>query len=327
MNKIKTFSVEEIGNNPRLDKFLAAKFNDITRTQIKKIIISRNLSINNKIVSSPSQKVRIGDKISFSISENKNEFIKPEKIKINIVYEDNDLIVLDKPSGIVVHPGAGNKSGTLVNGLVYHYNKNLSDLNGISRPGIVHRIDKETSGLIVVAKNNFSHAKLAKQFSDHTIKRKYLALIWGVLRPLRGKIITLISRSKKNRQLMAVSEISGKKAITNYKTLKVFANDEIPKISLVECVLETGRTHQIRVHLSHKGNGLIGDKKYGKQKKMKFKKINKKVEEVLKSFNRQALHAQSLGFTHPSKNRQIEFGSKLPQDFKKILDILEKLTN
>ena len=327
MNKIKTFSVEEIGNNPRLDKFLAAKFNDITRTQIKKIIISKNLSINNKIVSSPSQKVRIGDKISFSISENKNEYIKPEKIKIDIVYEDNDLIVLDKPSGIVVHPGAGNKSGTLVNGLVYHYNKNLSDLNGIYRPGIVHRIDKETSGLIVVAKNNFSHAKLAKQFSDHTIKRKYLALIWGVLRPLKGKIITLISRSKKNRQLMSVSEISGKKAITNYKTLKVFANDEIPKISLVECVLETGRTHQIRVHLSHKGNGLIGDKKYGKQKKMKFKKINKKVEEVLKSFNRQALHAQNLGFTHPSKNRQIEFGSKLPQDFKKILDILEKLTN
>ena len=327
MNKIKTFSVEEIGNNPRLDKFLAAKFNDITRTQIKKIIISKNLSINNKIVSSPSQKVRIGDKISFSISENKNEYIKPEKIRINIVYEDDDLIVLDKPSGIVVHPGAGNKSGTLVNGLVYHYNKNLSDLNGIYRPGIVHRIDKETSGLIVVAKNNFSHAKLAKQFSDHTIKRKYLALIWGVLRPLRGKIITLISRSKKNRQLMAVSEISGKKAITNYKTLKVFTNDEIPKISLVECILETGRTHQIRVHLSHKGNGLIGDKKYGKQKKMKFKRINKKVEEVLKSFNRQALHAQSLGFTHPSKNRQIEFGSKLPQDFKKILDILEKLTN
>ena len=327
MNKIKTFSVEEIGNNPRLDKFLAAKFNDITRTQIKKIIISKNLSINNKIVSSPSQKVRIGDKISFSISENKNEYIKPEKIKIDIVYEDNDLIVLDKPSGIVVHPGAGNKSGTLVNGLVYHYNKNLSDLNGIYRPGIVHRIDKETSGLIVVAKNNFSHAKLAEQFSKHTIKRKYLALIWGVLRPLKGKIITLISRSKKNRQLMAVSEISGKKAITNYKTLKVFANDEIPKISLVECVLETGRTHQIRVHLSHKGNGLIGDKKYGKQKKMKFKKINKKVEEVLKSFNRQALHAQNLGFTHPSKNRQIEFGSKLPQDFKKILDLLEKLTN
>ena len=327
MNKIKTFSVEEISNNSRLDKFLADKLDSITRTQIKKIIISKNLTLNNKIVSSPSQKVRIGDKISFSTLEKKSEYIKPEKIKIDIVYEDNDLIVLNKPSGIVVHPGAGNRSGTLVNGLVYHYKENLSDLNGIYRPGIVHRIDKDTSGLIVVAKNNFSHAKLSNQFSEHSIKRKYLALIWGVIRPLNGKIITLISRSKKNRQLMAVSEISGKKAVTNYKTLKVFANNEIPKISLVECVLETGRTHQIRVHLSHKGNGLIGDKKYGKQKKMKFKKINKKVEEVLKNFNRQALHAQSLGFTHPSKNRQIEFGSKLPQDFKKILDILEKLTN
>ena len=211
MTKIKTFSVEEIDGNARLDKFLAHKFKTITRTQIKKIILSKNLSVNDRIICSPSQKVKIGDKISFSIPESKNEYIKPEKIKIDIVYEDHDLIVLNKPAGLVVHPGAGNKSGTLVNGLVYHYNKNLSDLNGIYRPGIVHRIDKETSGLIVVAKNNFSHAKLAKQFSDHTIKRKYLALIWGVLRPLKGKIITLISRSKKNRQLMAVSEISGKK--------------------------------------------------------------------------------------------------------------------
>tara|TARA_B100001175_G_C19421806_1_gene596500 strand:+ start:70 stop:1050 length:981 start_codon:yes stop_codon:yes gene_type:complete len=326
MSKIKTFSVEEIGNNSRLDKFLANKLKAITRTQIKKIIISKNLSINNKIISSPSQKVKIGDKISFSILENKIEHIKPEKIKINIIYEDNDLIVLNKPSGIVVHPGAGNKNGTLVNGLVYHYKKNLSDLNGINRPGIVHRIDKDTSGLLVVAKNNFSHTKLANQFSKHNIRRKYLALIWGVLRPLQGKIITLISRSKKNRQLMTVSEISGKKAITNYKTLKVFFSNEIPKISLVECVLETGRTHQIRVHLSHKGNSLIGDKKYGR-KKMKFKKINKKFDEILKNFDRQALHAKSLGFVHPSKNKQIEFETKLPQDFKKILDILEKLTN
>ncbi len=326
MNKIKTFSVEEISNNTRLDKFLANKLTHITRTQIKKIIISKKLLINNKIVSSPSQKVKIGDEISFSILENKSEYIKPEKIKIDIIYEDDDLIVINKPSGIVVHPGAGNRKGTLVNGLVYYYKKNLSDLNGVNRPGIVHRIDKDTSGLLVVAKNNFSHAKLANQFSEHSIKRKYLALIWGVLRPLKGRISTLIARSKKNRQLMSVSEVSGKNAITNYKTVKIFANEEIPKISLVECILETGRTHQIRVHLAHKGNSLIGDKKYGKQK-MKFKKINKKFEETLKKFNRQALHAKSLGFFHPSKNRHVEFESKLPQDFKKILDILNNLTN
>ena len=326
MTKLKTFSVEKIGNNSRLDKFLADKFKTITRTQIKKIIISKKLSVNDRIISSPSQKIKIGDKIKFSILETKNEYIKPEKIKVDVVYEDDDLIVLNKPAGIVVHPGAGNKSGTLVNALVYHYRKNLSDLNGMHRPGIVHRIDKGTSGLLVVAKNNSSHVKLSNQFSQHSIKRKYVALIWGVLRPLNGKIVTLISRSKKNRQLMSVSEISGKKAITNYKTLKVFTNNEIPKISFVECSLETGRTHQIRVHLSHKGNGLIGDKKYGKQK-TKFKKINKKFEEVLKNFDRQALHAVSLGFTHPSKNKQIEFVSKLPNDFKKILDILEQLTN
>ena len=147
----------------------------------------------------------------------------------------------------MVHPGAGNRSGTLVNGLVYHYKEKLSDLNGIYRPGIVHRIDKDTSGLIVVAKDNQTHEHLSKQFSNHTIQRIYKTLIWGKLRPQTGKIKTLITRSKKNRQLMAVSEISGKKAITNYKTLQVFVNDEIPKISLVECVLETGRTHQIRV--------------------------------------------------------------------------------
>ena len=174
MTKIKTFSVEEIGSNARLDKFLAHKLKTITRTQIKKIILSKNLSVNDRIISSPSQKVKIGDKIRFSIPESKNEYIKPEKIKIDIVYEDHDLIVLNKPAGLVVHPGAGNKSGTLVNGLVYHYKKNLSDLNGILRPGIVHRIDKGTSGLLVVAKNNLSHVKLTNQFSQHNIKGNIL---------------------------------------------------------------------------------------------------------------------------------------------------------
>ena len=326
MNKTTTFLVEKSSDNLRLDKFLAFKLKTLTRSQIKKIILSKNVSINKKFIYSPSLKVKYGNSIEILITENKIEHIKPQKIDIDIVYEDEEIIIINKPSGIVVHPGAGNKEGTIVNALLYLYKKNLSTLNGLSRPGIVHRIDKDTSGLIVIAKTNFSHANLAKQFSDHTVKRKYLALIWGVIRPLNGKISTLISRSRKNRQLMSVSERNGKKAVTNYKTLKVFNNKNIPKISLVECILETGRTHQIRVHLSYKGNGLIGDKKYGK-KKLKFRKINKKFEKILNSFERQALHAKSLGFIHPKKNKFINFDSKLPNDLKKMLDFLEKFSD
>ena len=166
---------------------------------------------------------------------------------------------------MVVHPGAGNYENTLVNALLFKYKKNLSNINGTLRPGIVHRIDKETSGLLVIAKNNLAHANLGKQFSEHTIKRKYLCLSWGVVRPLNGKISTLITRDKRNRQLMTVSDINGKKAITNYKTIKVFNIKDIPKISLIECELETGRTHQIRVHLKYKGTSLLGDKQYGKK--------------------------------------------------------------
>ncbi len=326
MNKTTKFLVDKSNNNLRLDKYLASRLKLLTRSQIKKIILSKNVTIDEKSVISPSQKIKSGHLIEIVIQKNNKEYIKPQKININIVYEDKDIIVVNKPSGMVVHPGAGNKEGTLVNGLLYLYKKNLSNLNGLSRPGIVHRIDKETSGLLVIAKTNFSHANLGKQFVNHTIKRKYLALIWGVIRPLNGKITTLLSRSKKNRQLMSVSETTGKKAITNYKTLRVFSNKEIPKISLVECTLETGRTHQIRVHLSHKGNGLIGDRKYGK-KKLGFRKINKKFEKILSSFERQALHAKSLGFVHPTENNLVSFDSKLPQDFKKMLDFLEKFAN
>ncbi|MAV56162.1 MAG: RNA pseudouridine synthase [Candidatus Pelagibacter sp.] len=326
MDKIKTFLVEKDDSKVRLDKYLAYKLKNFTRTHIKRIILSENVHINDKIIPFPSQKLRIGDQIKLSIIENKKEHIKSQKIKIDIVYEDKDLIIVNKPSGMVVHPGAGNKDGTLVNGLLHLYNENLSNINGSSRPGIVHRIDKDTSGLIVVAKNNFSHAKLSEQFSRHTIKRKYIALIWGVVRPLNGRVTTLLSRNKKNRQLMSVSEVRGKKAITNYKTLKVYSSKEIPKISLVECLLETGRTHQIRVHLSYKGNGLVGDKKYGK-KKLKFRKINKSFEKILLNFKRQALHAKELGFIHPTKNTEMKFNSKLPLDFKKMLDLLEKFSN
>ena len=326
MNKTITFFAKDLEKKIRLDKFLTNNLKNLSRSQIKKIIASKNIQVNKKYITASSEKIKENDLVEINIPEKKTNDIKPKKINLDIIYEDNDIIVINKKSGLIVHPGAGNKDETLVNGLLYLYKNNLSNLNGEFRPGIVHRIDKDTSGIIVVAKNNQTHAHLSQQFSKHSIKRKYIALIWGVIRPLSGKINTLISRSKKNRQLMAVSDRSGKKAVTNYRTIKTFSSKEIPKISLVECILETGRTHQIRVHLAFKGNPLIGDKKYGK-KKMKFKKINQKFYEILSSFNRQALHAKSLGFIHPTKKKLVNFESKLPNDFKKILDFLDNFAN
>ena len=326
MNKTITFLAKDLEKKIRLDKFLTENLKNLSRSQIKKIIVSKNIKINKKQINASSEKIKENDLIEVNIPEIKTNYIEPKKINLDIIYEDEDIIVINKNSGLIVHPGAGNKDETLVNGLLYLYKNNLSNLNGEFRPGIVHRIDKDTSGIIVVAKNNHAHALLSEQFSKHTISRKYVALVWGVIRPLNGKISTLISRSKKNRQLMSVSDRLGKKAVTNYKTIKTFSSKEIPKISLVECILETGRTHQIRVHLEYKGNPLVGDKKYGK-KKTKFKKINKKFNEMLSSFSRQALHAKSLGFIHPTKKKFVNFDSRLPNDFKKMLDFLDNFAN
>ena len=322
-NTIK-FSTKEKDIGKRLDIILTEKIADLTRSSLKKIIESDGVKIDNLVVKSPSKKLKLNQSISIIITNKKPIDIKPTKIKLDITYEDKDLLIVNKPVGMVVHPGAGNYKNTLVNALIYKYQKKLSSINGDLRPGIVHRIDKETSGLLVVAKNNISHSNLGKQFSEHKIERKYLCLVWGVIRPLSGKIETLISRSKKNRQLMTVSEVNGKKAITNYKTLKVFEIKDVPKISLLECKLETGRTHQIRVHMKYKNAPLLGDKQYSKRN-LKFKKINKDFEKNFSALKGQALHAKNLGFVHPTKNKFVSFESELSKDFKKLLDLLEKL--
>ena len=317
--------VDENDEGMRLDLALSEKIPGLTRSNIKKIIQSKGVSINNDVISSPAKKVKLNDSIFINVINNSEIKIKPYNIKLEIIFEDKDLLIVNKPVGMVVHPGAGNYEKTLVNALIYKYKDKLSDVNGNLRPGIVHRIDKDTSGLLVVAKNNLSHSNLGKQFSEHTIKRKYLALAWGVIRPLNGRIETLISRSKKNRQLMTVSDVNGKKAVTNYNTLKVFNIKDIPKISLIECELETGRTHQIRVHMKYKGTSLLGDKQYGK-KNIKFKKIDKNFESKLEILSGQALHAKSLGFIHPTKKKFINFESQLPKNLKKLLELLEKLS-
>ena len=324
MNNSMKFLVKKRDDSKRLDVFLSEKIKHLTRSNIKKIIESKNVKINKKIADSPSKKVKINDEVIIELLIKSSDKLLPNKIKLDIRFEDKDILIINKPKGMVVHPGAGNYENTLANALVYKYKDKLSDISGELRPGIVHRIDKETSGLLVIAKNNLSHSKLGKQFSDHSIKRKYLCLIWGVIRPLQGRIETLISRNKKNRQLMMVSDFNGKKAITNYKTIKVFNIKDIPKISLIECELETGRTHQIRVHMKYKNTSILGDNQYGK-KNIKFKKINKDFSKKLSILNGQALHAKSLGFIHPFKNKWVNFESELPSDFKKLLDLLKNL--
>tara|TARA_B100000902_G_C27301485_1_gene913084 strand:+ start:23 stop:1003 length:981 start_codon:yes stop_codon:yes gene_type:complete len=326
MNNTIKFSVDVKNNGKRLDVFLTNTMHDFTRSFLKKLIENKHVKLNDIVPTSPSTKVKHKDKIEVKIIEKNIQDIIPKKIKLDVIYEDKSILVINKPKGMVVHPGAGNYDNTLVNALIFKYKKNLSNVNGTLRPGIVHRIDKDTSGLLVVAKNNLAHANLSNQFSEHTIKRKYLCLSWGVVRPLSGKINTLITRDKKNRQLMTVSDINGKKAVTNYKTIKVFDIKDIPKISLIECDLETGRTHQIRVHLKFKGSSLLGDKQYGK-KNIKFRKINNDFFIKLNQLSGQALHAKTLEFVHPATKKWMSFNSDLPDNFKKILNLLENLSS
>ena len=318
MNKIINLIVDENNQNKRVDIFLSKYEEKISRTKIKNLIGKGYLEINNLKVFEPSKKVNIKDKIKLEVPELKKLEIKPYKYKLDIIYEDNDVMVINKPAGLVVHPGAGNFDNTLVNALINYDKKNLSSINGELRPGIVHRLDKDTSGVIIVAKNNFAHTHLSKQFNEHSIDRKYIALVWGKLRPQKGEIKTFITRSSKNRQLMDVSQTKGKLAITNYKTIEIYENARVPTLSLVEYRLKTGRTHQIRVHMKFKGNPILGDKSY-KKKLKKLKDVDPELNEIIKKIDRQCLHAKSLGFLHPTKNQKLFFESKLPNDLHKIV--------
>ena len=315
--------VDSKSQNLRIDQYISNNEKDLSRTRVKNLILNKKLKINNIIIENPSKKTKNGDIVSLEIIHPNKTSLKPYNYKLDIIYEDSDLIIINKPAGISMHPGAGNYDKTLVNALMNYDSKNLSNIGDELRPGIVHRIDKDTSGLIVVAKNNISHEKLSKQFSEHKIKRVYQLLIWGKLRPQNGKIDTLIKRSSKNRQLMEVNALRGKRAITNYKTIKVFESNKVPTFSFIECKLETGRTHQIRVHMSYRGNCILGDKKY-KKKIKKIKNINPKLEEAIMSLERQFLHAKLLGFVHPTSGKKLEFNSNLPQDLENILKKLGK---
>ena len=321
MEKNISLIVLENENNLRVDVLINKREELISRTRVKNLILKEKLTLNNEIIKDPSKKVNTGDKLNLQIPAPEKASLKPYAYKLEIIYEDKDLLVINKPAGIVMHPGAGNYDKTIVNALIHHDKDSLSTIGDELRPGIVHRIDKNTSGLVVIAKNNETHENLSKQFSDHTIIRVYQLLIWGKLRPSSGKIETLISRSSKNRQLMEVSRSKGKRAITNYKTIEVFENDKTPTFSLVECKLETGRTHQIRVHMTHLGNNIVGDDKY-KKKYKKIKNINLLLEDIISKLNRQFLHAKTLGFVHPKTNEEMIFSSILPNELNDLLKML-----
>ena len=321
MEKKINLIVKENEKNMRVDTFITKKIISISRSKIKDLIIEKKLKINNKMMINPSKKIKYGDIINLTIPKPKKASLKPFKFKLNIVFEDKDLIIINKPAGIIMHPGAGNFDKTIVNALVDYDKNSLSNIGGELRPGIVHRIDKDTSGLVVIAKNNQVHEFLSKQFNEHTVKRVYQLLIWGKLKPSKGKIETLISRSSRNRQMMEVSISKGKKAITNYKTLKIFENKNVPTLSFIECKLETGRTHQIRVHMNYKGNSIVGDKKYKKKFKT-LKNIDETLKKRLNILSRQFLHAKTIGFIHPKTKKEMNFDSNLPEELETILKTL-----
>ena len=290
--------VEEL----RIDKYLASELDDMTRTQIQLLITDKNVTVNGNVVKS-NYKLKLDDMIEITIPDPVECDILPENIPLDVYYEDEDLIVINKPSGMVVHPGNGNYEHTLVNALMYHC-KDLSSINGVNRPGIVHRIDKDTSGLIVACKNDFSHKELSKQFMDKTVSRKYYAICHGVITHNQGKIDAPIGRNPDNRQQMGVVE-NGKYAKTHFKVLERFE-----KYTLCEMQLETGRTHQIRVHMKYIGFPVAGDPLYGPRKVV--------------GNNGQYLHAKTLGFVHPRTGQYMEFDSPLPDFYEEFLKELRE---
>ncbi|MBT4905444.1 MAG: RluA family pseudouridine synthase [Rhodospirillaceae bacterium] len=317
-----TVSGDQAGE--RLDRVLAAALDDLSRSRLKALIEEGQVSQDGKVVRSPSAKVGAGDAFEITIPAPVDAIPVGQDIPLDILYEDDDLIVLDKPAGMVVHPAPGNPDGTLVNALIYHCGDSLAGIGGVRRPGIVHRLDKDTSGVMVAAKTAVAHANLVEQFSARSVDRAYHAIVWGLPKPAAGEIEGAIGRHPKNRKKMAVRDTGGKHALTRYKTLKVYGDG---LASLVECRLATGRTHQIRVHLSHRGNPLVGDPVYGRStgRRDAVSALDPDIKRQIGDFSRQALHARVLGFAHPTTGQHVDFKTELPDDMAHLKQILESL--
>ena len=322
---------------PRLDKALARDVPAsaaLSRTRLTRLIADGGVTVDGRVVTDPKAKVMAGMVVAIAVEEAQDSHILPELIALDVVFEDDDLIVVNKPAGMVVHPAPGTPSGTLVNALLAHCGDALSGVGGMKRPGIVHRIDKDTSGLLVVAKSDAAHHGLAAQFEAHTVERYYKALVYGVpdandprLRGVKGasfepgnilKITTQLARHKTDRQRQAVLFEGGRHAVTRARPVERFGAPAV--LSLLECWLETGRTHQIRVHMAHAGHGLVGDPVYGGRRKLAQKALTEAAAEAVKAFPRQALHATVLGFRHPVTDETVTFEAPIPDDMASLLD-------
>ncbi len=313
--------VVDKGQQPlRIDKFLLNRIENISRSKIQNAANEEKILVNGESVKS-NYKVRPLDEIVIMLSYPKIEHdLLPENIPLNISYEDEDLLIINKPPGLVVHPGAGNFTGTMVNGLLFHFKNLPAKPKNAFRPGLVHRIDKNTSGLLVVAKNDFALNYLQRQFAEHTIQRTYIALVWGDFKEEEGTVTGNIGRSLKNRKVMDVfpDREYGKEAITHYKVIERFSY-----VTLIECTLETGRTHQIRTHMKYIGHPVFNDETYGGNKIVKgtvYTKYKQFVENCFEIIPRHALHAKSLGFIHPSSKKEVFFDSPMPEDFENVIE-------
>lgn len=300
MSEMFNLTVDDNGSGLRIDKLLSVELEGFTRNAVSKLIESEKVTVNGKTISK-NYKCKAGDDISVEIPDAVELDVEAENIPLDIVYEDDDLLVVNKPKGMVVHPAPGNYNGTLVNALLYHCKDSLSGINGVIRPGIVHRIDKDTSGLLIVAKNDMAHIDLAKQIKDHSFHRAYQAVVYGNLKNDEDTVNQPIGRHPKDRKKMAVTLKNSKNAVTHYYVLNRY-----DKFTHVRCVLETGRTHQIRVHMAYIGHPLAGDPVYGPKK-------------VITELNGQCLHAGEIGFVHPRTKEYMEFKSELPDYFTKFL--------
>ncbi|MCB8822322.1 RluA family pseudouridine synthase [Microvirga rosea] len=319
----KEWILEEEVPAERLDRVLARLATDLSRSRLQALIRDGQVEIDGAPALDPSRKIPGGVRIALTVPPAVPPEPQGEAIALVIVYEDEDLIVIDKPAGLVVHPAAGHDSGTLVNALIAHCGESLSGIGGVKRPGIVHRLDKDTSGLLVVAKNDRAHQGLAEQFADHgrtgPLERAYLAMVWGVPTRQHGTVEAALARSTHNREKIAVvPEERGRYAITHYELIEPLPASA-PLASLVRCVLETGRTHQIRVHMAHLGHPLLGDSLYGSGFKTKANRLSEPQQLSLKALDRQALHAAVLGFEHPGTGEFLRFESPLPADMEALL--------